>query len=268
MIGQGIGALFAAKLLADKQFFEECPSSHLLQAVFLISGIYNFNNESLQSLLNTGESANDEKQNSSPPQNIVRRPTMITNLVSDHQSFDERNNLSFICDLSNQCSQFDNTVFSEFKKCKPVHGIELTPEETIKNSPVFQQVAGFNTKPVTMECVSKQCDEHNLSSSLEEIEIIRMLSNESMDFSPIFDDYKHLQRMAMRVYVFAAEKDGVCISKQSRDMFDCLAEGCDQEDMHFQVKAKVDRRAVRELLREEDNFLKRLMRYDVVKYLQ
>lgn len=193
---------------------------------------------------------------------------MITNLVSDHQSFDDRNNLSFICDLSNQCSQFDNTVFSEFKKCKPVHGIELTPEETIKNSPVFQQIAGFNTKPLTIECASKKCDERILSSSLEEIEIIQMLSDESIDFSPLFDDYKHLQRMAIRVYVFAAEKDGACISKQSRDMFDCLAEGCDQEDMHFQVKAKVDRRDVRELLTEEDNFLTRLMRYDVVKYLQ
>lgn len=81
--------------------------------------------------------------------------------------------------------------------------------------------------------------------------------------SPLFDNFTHLLRPGVRLYVFSAGNDMPQLKAQSRQMFDRLADCCDQDDLHFEIKEKVNGARLLQDMCKPNSFLGRLIRYDI-----
>lgn len=92
---------------------------------------------------------------------------------------------------------------------------------------------------------------------------LNLLNGKLNEMSPLYDNFDHLWEPGTRLYVFSAENDGQNLKSQSRQMFDRLAESCDQAEMHYEIKTKVNRCDILEQMFVPNNFLSRLIRYDI-----
>lgn len=109
----------------------------------------------------------------------------------------------------------------------------------------------------------EDCDNKPIDKTFEKEQDLKAIIESMDNTSPLFDDFNHLLKPGVRLYVFSADKDEPQFKVQSRQMFDRFADCCDQSDLHFEIKEKFDRKSLLGEMCKPNCFLGRLIRYDI-----
>lgn len=101
----------------------------------------------------------------------------------------------------------------------------------------------------------------------EENQYLNLTYEEAKSLSPQFHNYFHLRSLNLRLHVLVAEYDSYTFKKQSRNLYDMLMECCQVQNIHFEIKDKLDHFDIMETLSEPENYLEVLLIEDLSKHL-